>query len=286
MQPSGLYRFSSIARPVDPAYPTNRALLFLLPVIAVAGAIASAAGVGQAAPLAAALAATLSAFGAWAVARELVPDDNPAAFVSLVFAFGAQLAWGPVTVIPLFVTLVLMRVVNRTTGMPLRWPEAVLLVGFASWAMSRLGDPMIGIAAAVAFYLDASLSRPARWQFLTGTVCLFASLYFVVRDGMQMPAMSVSGEAYLAVVLIVLLGFVVMLFRTRDVLAVGDISQTALDPARVRGGMFVAAFLAAAAPVYDGDPGINPLLVACLAGVVLSRVLSRLRDFSARRLPS
>ena len=286
MQPTGLYRFSSIARPVDPAYPTNRALLFLLPVLAIAGALASTAGVGEAAPLSAALAATLSGFGAWAIARELVPDDNPAAFVSLVLAFGAQLAWGPVTVIPLFVTLILMRVVNRTPGVPPRWFEAVLLTGFVTWAMSRLGDPIIGIAAAVAFYLDASLSRPARWQVLTGTVCLTASLYFVLRDGVAMPAMSVSGDVYLAVALAVLLSFGIILVRTTDVLAVGDVSRTTLDPARVRGGMFIALFLAASAPLYDSDPGINPLLNACIAGVVTSRVLARLRDLSRRRLPS
>lgn len=286
MQPTGLYRYSSIARPVDPAYPTNRALFFLLPVVAIAGAVASAAGVGQAAPLAAALAATLSTLGAWAVTRELVPDDNPAAFVSLVLAFGAQLLWGPVTVIPLFVTLVLMRIVNRSPGMPPRWIEAALLAGFLTWAMSRLGDPIIGIAAAVAFYLDASLSRPARWQLLTGTACLLASLYFVLRDGVRMPAMAVSGDAWLAIASVVLLSFGFILLRTREVLAVGDVSRTALDPARVRGGMFIALFLAAAAPVYEGDAGINGLLMACIAGVVTSRVLTRLRDRFVRRLPS
>ena len=36
--PTGVYRFTSIARPVDPAYPTNRALLFLVPIAAAAAA--------------------------------------------------------------------------------------------------------------------------------------------------------------------------------------------------------------------------------------------------------
>ena len=34
--PSGVYRLTSIARPVDPRYPTNRALLVVLPLIGVA----------------------------------------------------------------------------------------------------------------------------------------------------------------------------------------------------------------------------------------------------------
>ena len=148
--------------------------------------------------------------------------------------------------------------------------------------MSRLGDPVIGIGATLAFYLDASLSKPARWQLLTGTACLVASLYFVLRDGVTMPAMAVSGDAYLAIAAIVLSSLALMLISTRDVLAVGDVSQTALDPARVRGGMFIALFLAAAAPPYEGDAGINPLLLSCIAGVVASRLLTRLRD----RFPS
>ena len=144
--------------------------------------------------------------------------------------------------------------------------------------MSRLGDPIIGIGAALAFYLDASLSRPARWQLLTGTACLAAAFYFVLRDGVSMPAMAVSGDAYLAIAAVVLTGLVFILVRTRDVVSVGDVSQTALDPSRVRGGMFIALFLAAAAPPYAGDAGVNPLLLACIAGVVASGFLARLRD--------
>lgn len=278
MQPTGLYRFSSVARPVDPAYPTNRAVLRLLPVVAVAAVVAAALGIGHASPAQAALAVTLSAFGAWALTRELAPDDNPAAFMSLVLAMGAQLAFGPVSVIPLFVALVLARIVNRSTGLWPRVVETVLLVGFVCWAMARLGDPMIGLAAALAFFLDASLSRPARWQMVSGFACFLASLYFVLRDGVAMPALAgLAGTAFLACVAIIL-GFLLVLVSTRDLLAVGDVSGEPLDPARVRSGMFIVGFLAATAPIYAGDRGFNPLLLSCLAGVVASRGLALTRD--------
>ena len=285
MQPTGVYRYSSVARPVDPAYPTNRALLRLLPVIAIASAGASAIGLGQQTPVQAALAATLSAFGAWALTRELAPDDNPAAFVSLVLALGAQLVFGPITVLPLFVALVLVRIVNRSTGMRPRVVETALLVGFITWTIVRLDDPMIGVAASLAFFLDASLAQPARWQLLTGFTCFLVSLYFVVSDGLSTPALTGLHGAALIAGIVVILGFFWVLVSTRDVRAVGDVSGEPLDPARVRSGMFVAAFLAAAAPMYAGDPGLNPLLLACLAGAAFSQCLAALCDAAGRDKP-
>jgi hypothetical protein len=198
--------------------------------------------------------------------------------MSLVLAVGARLVFGPVSVIPLFVALVLARIVNRSTGLWPRVVETMLLVGFVCWAMARLGDPMIGLAAALAFFLDASLARPARWQMVSGFACFLASLYFVLKDGVAMPALAgLDGAAFLACVAI-LSGFFLVLVSTRDVLAVGDVSGEPLNPARVRSGMFIVGFLAAIAPIYAGDRGFNPLLLACLAGVALSYGLTAIRD--------
>ena len=198
--------------------------------------------------------------------------------MSLVLALGAQLVFGPVTVLPLFVALVLARIVNRSTGMRPRVVETVFLVGFIAWAMVRLEDPMIGVAAALAFFLDASLAQAARWQLFTGFACFVMSLYLVLQDGIAMPALSGLHGASLFVATAIVLGFFLLLVMTREVLAVGDISGEVLDAARVRSGMFVVAFLAAAAPVYAGDPGFNPLLLAGLAGVVLSHGLAVIRN--------
>jgi hypothetical protein len=283
--PTGVYRFTSIARPVDPAYPTNRALLFLVPAAAAAAALLGLAGFGGDASVATmAVAAALATFGAWALTRELAPDDNPAAFVSFVFAFGAELLWGPMTVIPLFVALVLVRIVNRSTGLPPRLTDAVLVTGFVVWAMGRLGDPLVGVAAAIAFFLDASLAKPARRQLVPGFVCLAASMVFVVRDGVDMPALAQLDGVTFWLVMAVLTAYAVVILATRDCVSVGDVSGERLDAARVRGGMFVAGLLAAGAPVLPGEAGINTLTWACLLGVIVSDGLGRLdRRFGLTR---
>lgn len=283
--PPGLYRFTSIARPVDPAYPTNRALLWLVPAAAAAAALLGLAGFGgDASIVTMAVATALATFGAWALTRELAPDDNPAAFVSFVFAFGAQVLWGPMTVIPLFVALVLVRIVNRSTGLPPRLTDAVLVTGFVVWAMDRLGDPLVGVAATIAFFLDASLARPARWQLVPGFVCLAASMAFVVRDGVAMPALAGLEGVTFWLATAILTAYAVVILATRACLSVGDVSGERLDAARVRGGMFVAGLLAAGAPVLAGEARLNTLIWACLLGVTLSNVLGRLtRRFGSAR---
>ena len=277
-QATGLYRFTSIGRPVDPAYPTNRGVLIALPVVAAVAAGAAYTGAIDVAPLAAALAVALSAFGAWAVTRELCPDDNAAAFVSLVFAAGAQMLLGPVSVLTLFAALVLARVVNRSTGLAPRKLDAVLVTGFILWAMNSLADPMIGIVAAIAFFLDASLFQAARWQLFSGIICFFASIVFVLRDGMALPAIGQIDLPASWALLSLLVIFCGILVSTRNVLSVGDVSGEPLNPARVRAGMFVTAFLAATEPGPSAETPVNPLLWACIAGVVTSVLLGYMHE--------
>lgn len=129
---SGMYRFTSIARPIDPAYLTNRALLIVLPIAGLLSAgLALFFDVGDG-PLTAAFSGALAAFAAWALTRELAPDYNGAAFVALAFAWVANIAFGARQVLLLFVAMVLVRVINRSTGLPLRPIDTLGVLGFAS----------------------------------------------------------------------------------------------------------------------------------------------------------
>lgn len=282
MQARGVYRITSIARPVDPAFPTNRAVLVLVPLAAALGAGLALSGIGDASAGGLALSAALATFAGWALTRELAPDDDPAAFVGMALALLAVAAFGPLSVLPAFVALFLARIVNRSTGLPARWTDSILVTAFVLWAMGAVDDPLIGIAATTAFFLDASLSRPARMQVLFGSVCLGASMVLVVRDGVGMPAVTgLEGIPFwLAMVLIAAYAFA--MFGTRRVGSVGDVSREPLDPARVRGGMFVAGLLAVQAPIIAGEDMLNPLIGAAMAGVVIGAAGTRVRRLRSR----
>ena len=244
-------------------------MLVVVPVAAALGAGLTLSGISEGSAGSMALSAALATFGVWALTRELAPDDDPAAFVGMALAFLAIAALGPLSVLPVFVALFLARIVNRSTGLPARWTDSILVTGFVLWAMGAVNDPLIGIAATIAFFLDASLRRPARMQMVFGSVCLGASMLLVVRDGVGMPAVTGLDGArfWLAMALIVAYAFA--MFATSRIGSVGDVSRETLDALRVRGGMFITGLLAVQAPVIAGEQGLNPLIWAAMAGVVI-----------------
>ena len=127
---TGVYRFTSIARPIDPSYLTNKILLYILPVVGlVNAALAMFTDLGVA-PLPAAINGVLVALVAWALTRELAPDFVEAAFVALAIAWLSNLAFGTSQVLPVFATILLLRVVNRSTGLPLTWFDTISVLGF------------------------------------------------------------------------------------------------------------------------------------------------------------
>ncbi len=280
MTPTGLYRFTSIARPIDPKYPTNRLVLILVP-LATAAAVLVNVLVLKGDTVSLALSVALGTVATWALTRELAPDDNAAAFIAMLFAFAVLLIAGPMSVVPLFVILFLVRIVNRTTGSPPRLFDSISITGLVIWASGQLGDPLIALAAMVAFYLDASLSKPARYQLLFGTVCLGASMFFIVRDGVEMPAMAeLDGVPFWASV-IVLGAYSIVTFSPQKLVSVGDIDEEPLNVPRVRAGMFLAGLMAAQAPVVASESMMN-LLPWCAMGGVVAGAMTRGGDRSPR----
>ena len=177
----GIYRFTSIARPVDPAYLTNRALLIVLPVVGLFGAGLAFLQDTGGNLLSAALSAVLVVFAAWALTRELAPDYSGAAFVALAFAWVANIAFGTRLVLLPFAALVLVRVVNRSTGLPLRPLDTLGVLGFCTWAAIDLEQPLILMIASLAFLLDATLEKPLRRHFLAAAACLL--IFFWMLPG-------------------------------------------------------------------------------------------------------
>ncbi len=168
-----LYRVTSIGRPLDPSYRTNLAVLVLMPVAALVAAVAAAIrGDGLGAIAAQALVGPTAAFGAWALARELAPDDNPAAFVSMALAFAASLTVASPSLLLLFATLGMVRIVNRTVGPPARLTDSLVVLGLILATAWITRSPVLPVVGAVAFALDASLEDGTRRQLAFAVLAL------------------------------------------------------------------------------------------------------------------
>jgi hypothetical protein len=262
-----IYQYTSIGRSLDPAYPTNKAVLILMPVAAVLGAfLAWSQGDTGLMILQRALGLALVLFGSWALARELDPDDNTAAFISMAAAIVAAVVVEPPGILIVFVTLGLVRIVNRSTGMPARVTDSLLLTALSIGMMYLLHSPFFGAVAALAFFLDGSLKEPLRRQWLYGLVCLGGSVVYTVDHGFSFSRVTAPDTLFEWISLLFLIIFALDALLLKRVRSHGDTNRKTLDVARVRGGMAVG-LLAAAQGVREPDSVV--IIVATIAGLCI-----------------
>ena len=265
-----LYRFTSIARVLDPRYPTNRAVLLLLPVAAgVAGALALWRGSGLPDIALSALFGTAAAVAGWSFARELAPDLERLAFLGMLLTFGAFLTVESSSLVLLFAAQFLVRIVNRSVGLPARIVDSTFVAALAAWGTWSGPYPGLGLIGALAFGLDASMKEPFRRHWIFAGICLAAAGLSLDGQGpWWMPETLPPTAAGLLLVVVAAYGLA--MGRTRGVTSVADVTGKPLSSARVLAGMAVG-LLAGLQALARGQAGLEAaaLVWAVLASVPL-----------------
>ena len=260
-----IYKYTSIGRPLVPAKWTNKAVLILMPLAALLGAVMAWLGDSQGMQiLQSAVAYLLIAFGSWALARELFPDDNPAAFVSMALAILAALSFDSPGILILFATLGLVRIVNRSTGMAARKTDSIIVTLLVFWVIYATRSPFYGAVAALAFVFDGSLKNPLRHQWVFALICFGGMIVYMVDHDVGLAYFSAPDSLIEWLSLIALLILALDMFLLKKVLSVADLSGQPLDLTRVKGGMAVGLFAA-----FQGLGALENviLLVATVAGI-------------------
>jgi hypothetical protein len=266
-----LYRYSSIMRPIDPSVATNRAVLILTPLAAVLGALfhwKDGAGVA----LEHAVAFALIAFGSWALARELRPDDDPAAFVSLATGVLVALAIESPGILIVFVTLGLVRIVNRTSGLAARKSDSIILMVFSIVLIYATRNPLFGLVAGLAFILDGSLREPLRHQWLFGLVCIGAAVVYMVDHDVGPGQLRAPDTLLEWLGLMSLLVFALNTLLTHKVHARADTNGKRLNVNRVRGGMTVGLL---AGLQGSERPESVAIIIAAIFGICVGMALRK-----------
>jgi hypothetical protein len=262
-----MYRYTAIGRPLDPSWPSNKAVLVLMPLGAIVGAaFAWAAGASGLALVQAALELLLIVFGSWALARELDPDDSPAAFISMAVAVAVALIVADPGILVVFATLALVRIVNRSTGMMARKTDSLLVMLLVFAVMYSRESPFFGAVAALAFMLDGSLKQPLRHQWIFALVCLGGTVVYMVDHDVGLGYLSAPDTLFEWLALLFLLLFALDTLLLKSVRSVGDTAGRPLDPGRVRGGMAVGLL---AALQGSGRPESVAIIVAVIAGICI-----------------
>jgi len=268
-----MYRYTAIGRPLDPAWPSNKAVLILLPLMLLAGLAWSLyLGLGWQTAFTNGLVFAFAAFGSWALGREVMPDDHAAAFVSMAMAFLACLAFQTPGLLLLFATLMLVRVVNRSTGLPARTSDSIIVTMLVIWAVYATQSPWFGAVAALAFVFDASLKIPRRKQLLFALVCLATTLIYMVDHDLPWFEFHAPDSLlqWLAIAAALLFGLNLILLK--KVHSRGDVNGKRLNPERVKAGMAIAllAYLQGLSRMSE-----VVLLVATIGGLCLGYAFRR-----------
>lgn len=267
-----MYEITSIGRPLDPGYPTNRTVLLLLPLVAVvAGGLAAAGGAGIAGVLGRAAGGALAAFGSWALAREIAPDDEIAgAFGAMALGFAAYLVFDA-ALVPVFAALFFARLVARTTGLAATGLDSLIVTAIALFAAWWAGSPWPAAAGAAAFVLDAVLAPGLARQWLFAGLCA-AGAVGLASAGLAPDVVPVQPDLVpRTAATIIVVGAIALIAATRDVAARGDATDEPVSAARVRAAQAIT-LLAALATAASGSAGIEAgtLVWATLTAVIVT----------------
>lgn len=257
-------RITSIGRPVDPAWPTNRAILILsLTVMLVVATFRIVfGGLAFLPALVAAAFAGGSVFLAWAFARELDPDHDLAAFVGALIALPAWELLGSPRFTSLVLLLLGLRIVNRTVGPPARPLDSIALLLLAGWVAWR-GDWITTVVILGAFVLDGILKPEHRIHLAAAGAALALTAVAVSRAGI--PAGLAGPDLPSVLALALLLPFLRVLAPSRNLQTLTDVGALPLVAIRIRSAQalgLLAVFLAVAAYGLEGLEALSPLWAA------------------------
>jgi len=274
-----IYRVSSISRPLEAKYPSNRAVLILLPVILLATAALRMSQAETSLMTAAfgGLEAMFGAFLIWAIGRELDPDRNPGAFIAMAAILPLVYLDYELSLWTLAFVLMATRVVNRTVGNPVRLGDMAVVLALAALAVFRDGYSEMGYVAGLALALDAFLDRKRTLNLVGAMIAVAFSMWNLIElegdlRALLLSAVEVMPQMALYSALAVLVLGVLHALLLGRVHSVGDATGEPLSGLRVRGGILIAA-LAGLAMLTEGEAGLMAGLgfYAAILGVVLGR---------------
>ncbi len=274
-------RLSAIGRTIDPSYPTNRLIAAITILYTIGGVIflwVSGAAVFEGAYRGAA--AGLAVFLAWALGRELDPDHDAAAFVGAGLAAGTVPFLNPPALSALLWLLVLMRIVNRTTGLPATLMDSFFLIGLSVWMIIR-GNWIAGVMTAAALVCDGVLPPKRQRQWRLAVIPLLGAVWVLIREPVLF---RISHNPILPIgfVFLTALSFIPVVIGARSLRSRGDLTGEILQPSRVIAAQILALSSVIPAAVFFGFPGIEmfmPFWAAVLGSALFVLIRTIFRSF-------
>ena len=266
---------STIGRPVDFAYPTNRTIAIITLVVIVTGTLfQKLTGVVWGESLSWGFRAGLTVFLAWALGRELDPDRAMTAFVGAALTLISIFFWGIPNLGSLFWILLALRVVNRTTGMSATLLDSLGFLGLGGW-LTFQGNWGIGLLTALAFFLDGWMDEEDRRSWIFAALGVIVTVVALISGAAPWQGERFSWSA-VGISLVGAALFVPVILRTQTVSSVCDRTDETVNPLRVQIGQALATLIGMEIALWNGLVGLGDSfpLWAVMLGVILYRLFS------------
>lgn len=272
---------SGIGRPLDPNYPPNRAIIAVAILVGLVGGAVQLfiIGSGLLDSLVWSVEAGGGVFLAWALSRELDPDNAKSAFVSAGLWILSLAVINAPGLLALLWFLWSLRILNRTSGLAAKPLDSILFLALGSWlAFQAIGVYIL--MTAVVFLLDGLLQPANRRQhYFAGLTALAALALFLIFDASLASFRFSAGV--IAPLLVVTILFAPVIASYRRVQARGDYTGEPLNPTRVRAAQLIALITALLVGLFRGLSGVVSLLPlwSAFVGVALFQIVKLLQNF-------
>lgn len=273
---------SHLWRTLDPRVLSNRLIILFAAAVTIGiGAYRLANGSSLTDTAIQAVGTGIFAVLAWALGRELDPDHNLPAYVGAILGVLGVLVLGMPNLLLTGAVVAMLRLVNRTTGLPARMTDSAALIVLVALVVARDGFWVIGPVVATAFLLNALLPQPDRpngfyFALLTLLVTGAAAALFPASAWTLRFDAPLGGSITMAA----LLYLVIVLRDPPRLRSVGDWTGRPLNHARVQAAQLLALVAALAVLLGDyvfGLMAVSPLWAAII-GVIMRRVVQILYD--------
>lgn len=273
--------FTHLARPIDPRYRSNLAIL----VIAAASAVvlfSVSTDEGISAALNIAWRAGVATIGVWALARELDPDVSNAAAASSLLSIPVWMLLGVPDLLATFAMVIAGRVLIRSSGHPPRALDALMVVGLGVFAGRTGPGWILGLTLAFAMSRDRTLDgEKSRFARVGALLIAAGTTGMAVRSGDLTQGLTtlipVSSSSLITIVAWSLFGLGALAAISTPPyhpVSVGDISKHPLSPRRLQSARRITLVGAILTVLVTREAGIlatAPLWVAWIGIAIMAR---------------
>lgn len=266
---------SALTRPIDMDYPDNRIIIYLSTVIfiiAISYQILSGEHLSEAIIWAGRSA--LSIFFAWALTKEIDPDNPHAALIAAGLGVCCLLFLEIPFILPLVLLLFLFRITNRTSGTIPTLFDSILILLTGTYLIYT-GNWIQGVLMAFAFFMDARLNGPVKRHFIFAFTCLIISLFVLYASNIKFVFPSQS-HIYILILLIVF--FIVKVIYAEVPRTLSDVKSRPLSKERIIATRMIA-LLAGLLTLFGGLNSFSPIfpLWAAFGGSTTYYIIQKIK---------